>query len=70
MSTGFVICGACKREVHQDGLKDVQRGWRHCEDKTPLCEDAHADYPMTHGEIRGRYCEADGPAPKREEPTR
>ena len=37
MSYGIVICSKCKREVHQDGS---EHSWRHCEDKTAICQNA------------------------------
>jgi hypothetical protein len=68
MSSGLVMCSACHREVHQDGLRDAQgRGtWRHCSrfhGWTPICEGAHAMYPETRLAISGLYCQADGLAP-------
>lgn len=69
MSTGLVICSACKREVHQDGPaetvplpdgKSYQRStWRHCEDKSPLCEGASREFPQAVDEIRGKFCAGD-----------
>jgi len=69
MSTGLVICSVCRREVHQDGPRDEQRGcgtWRHCSrfhGWTPICEGGHATYPNTREEIVGLFCQADGLAP-------
>lgn len=66
MSTGFVVCMACKREVHQTGSHHT---WLHCEDGTPRCEGAVSIYPTAWWDIKGTYCEADGPAPKRPSPV-
>lgn len=65
MSTGMVICSRCQREVHQDGDHRVRKGWRHCEDGTPICDLASAAYPMSVEDVRGSYCCADGPLPTR-----
>lgn len=65
MSTGLVICSACRREVHQDGGRpapDQPAGWRHCEDQSPRCEGATSRYPENAGEIVGLYCGADDDA--------
>jgi hypothetical protein len=59
MSYGLVICSACKREVHQSGDRNIQRGWQHCEDKTPLCSEATTAYPRAKDEIAGAYCGMD-----------
>lgn len=59
MSTGLVICSNCRREVHQDGDKGVENGWRHCEDKTPICAVAHAAYPEAGETPRGEWCGRD-----------
>ncbi len=56
MSYGLVICGVCKREVHQDG---PDHSWRHCEDKTPICFGATTPYPRDSKEIVGEFCGAD-----------
>lgn len=63
MSSGLVICSLCRREVHQDGLKNIERGWRHCDDSSPRCAGATSTYPRTRSEICGRFCGADGPPP-------
>ena len=68
MSTGMVICSACKREMHQDGPRAIENGWQHCEDGSPRCANATADYPRTAAEVRGAYCCADGPLPGQGEP--
>lgn len=65
MSTGMVICSKCQREVHQDGDPRLRRGWRHCEDGSPICDLATAAYPMSAEDVRGSYCCADGPLPTR-----
>jgi hypothetical protein len=57
MSTGIVICSKCKREVHQ--VKPGKLGWIHCEDKTPICNEAGAIYPSNISEIVGKYCGKD-----------
>ena len=62
MSTGIVICSTCKREVHQDGPFDPKTNaysWTHCEDKTPRCEGATSDWPVSKDEIKGKWCGAD-----------
>lgn len=56
MSTGLVICSLCNHEVHQDG---PNHSWRHCDDKTPICEGAKAIYPNTSDEIVGKWCGRD-----------
>lgn len=64
MSTGMVICSRCRRELHQWGHQSIERGWLHCEDNTPRCEGATSDYPRRAEDVRGEYCEADGPLPE------
>lgn len=70
MSYGLVICGACKREVHQDGPSELVphtfgngssevTTWRHCEDKTPRCAGASSKYPESTVEIVGPFCGRD-----------
>lgn len=59
MSYGLVICSKCQREIHQDGPKPIENGWRHCEDKSPRCEGASAVFPKTKAEIKGKWCGAD-----------
>jgi len=59
MSTGLVICSKCRREVHQDGPKEHEKGWRHCEDKSSRCAGAQSDYPVSRTEIVGRWCGQD-----------
>lgn len=59
MSYGLVVCSECMCEVHQTGPRDQQRGWQHCEDKTPMCILANAIYPKTKAEICGPYCGKD-----------
>ena len=56
MSYGLVICGYCKREIHQDGPNN---SWRHCEDKTPKCLGAPGIHPKSTSEIVGKWCGAD-----------
>jgi hypothetical protein len=56
MSVGLVICGKCKREVHQAG----DRRWFHCETKTPICDGADAPYAQSEAEIVGKWCGMDG----------
>ncbi len=56
MSAGLLICSICKREVHQDG---ENHSWRHCEDLTPICEQAGLEYPTTNSDIVGEYCGRD-----------
>jgi len=56
MSFGIVICGVCKREVHQDG---ENQSWRHCEDKTARCEGAYSTCPNDLEEIVGEWCGRD-----------
>lgn len=63
MSTGFVICSVCHREVHQTGDRAIRNGWIHCEDGAAICEDAHAQYPATRADIKGAFCGCDGPPP-------
>lgn len=61
MSWGMCICSTCKREVHQDGpMKDGRRGWTHCENSTPMCDGARADYVQTLSEVKGKWCGCDG----------
>lgn len=57
MSYGIVICSKCHREVHQDG---PEHSWRHCEDKTPRCNDADSIYPDSSTNIVGKFCARDG----------
>lgn len=72
MSSGIVVCSACKREVHQNGAIvhgsrcECPRssgwcttGWTHCEDKTPRCAGATSDFPESTAEIVGRWCGID-----------
>lgn len=60
MSAGIVVCSACRREVHQDGpLVDGRSGWSHCEDKSPICDDAGAVYPDAGEQPRGHWCGRD-----------
>jgi hypothetical protein len=74
MSTGLVICSACKREVHQrvgyrdaNGVEQVvyetavypRRIWVHCEDRSLMCPGASAIYPNSKDEIVGKYCGED-----------
>lgn len=61
MSYGIVVCAGCLRELHQDGPREVENGWRHCEDKSPRCPGALAAYPESRNEIIGRYCGKDDP---------
>lgn len=56
MSYGLLICSKCSREVHQDGDNHT---WRHCEDKSPICEGARRDYPRNASEIKGKFCGCD-----------
>ena len=69
MSTGLVVCSICKKEVHQDGKRDLTTGraaWHHCSrfhNWTPICKDAMATYPQSRQEIVGLFCQADGRAP-------
>ena len=56
MSTGTVVCDICYREVHQDG---PNQSWRHCEDKTPMCQGAIPYYPLDKSKIRGKWCGRD-----------
>ena len=60
MSTGVVVCSLCRREIHQDGERDIpgQTGWRHCDDKSPRCFGAKADYPLSD-EPLGKWCGRD-----------
>ena len=62
MSYGICICSVCKHEVHQSGPRDAygRNRWTHCEDRTSICEDAQAIYPMTQAEIKGKWCGVDG----------
>lgn len=66
MSTGMVICSACKRELHQDGDKAIQNGWIHCPDKTAMCIGAHAEYPKSPSDIKGPWCGRDDEPRKRD----
>lgn len=67
MSTGLVVCSVCNREVHQDGppkYPDKPAGfreptWTHCEDKTPMCDEAKGVYPYNKNIIVGPYCGRD-----------
>jgi hypothetical protein len=59
MSYGIVVCSECRHEVHQTGPMDKQRGWQHCEDKSPMCILANAVYPLSKAEIQGSYCGKD-----------
>lgn len=63
MSWGLVICNVCRREVHQDGERNIPDGpnqWRHCEDKTPRCDGATSRYLAAGERPTGAYCERDG----------
>jgi hypothetical protein len=64
MSSGVVVCSACRREVHQDGppawpSPGAALTWRHCEDKTPRCAGAHSAFPASPADIVGRWCGMD-----------
>uniref|UniRef100_A0A6M3LE14 Uncharacterized protein n=1 Tax=viral metagenome TaxID=1070528 RepID=A0A6M3LE14_9ZZZZ len=61
MSTGIIICSKCKREMHQEGQKDVWGKfiWTHCEDKTPRCSEGEAVWPENECEIAGKFCGKD-----------
>jgi hypothetical protein len=61
MSEGLAICSNCKREVHQDG---PNHSWRHCEDKSPRCENGVSIYPQSKSDIVGKYCGEDEPRGK------
>lgn len=60
MSWGLVVCATCYREIHQDGDRNVELGWRHCEDKSPRCKNAAAVYPQSNKDIVGEWCGRDG----------
>ena len=56
MSTGLVICNACKREAEQS-IRRTDGGpndWAH-DDATPLCDGARARYPVEGEHV---LCEA------------
>ncbi len=60
MSYGIVICSICFREVHQIGPQNsIEKGWRHCEDKTPRCKGAQSVYPKDKSQIKGKWCGMD-----------
>jgi hypothetical protein len=59
MSSGLMICSRCRREVHQDGPKNIANGWRHCVDRTPRCFAGSSEYPASRAEIVGPFCGAD-----------
>lgn len=59
MGCGLIVCSSCNREMHQDGSREIEDGWRHCEDKTPRCGGAHGKYPASRQEIVGRFCGMD-----------
>lgn len=59
MSYGLVVCSECRRELHQSGDHKIERGWIHCEDKTPRCIGATTDSVESATQIRGKYCGAD-----------
>lgn len=65
MSSGVVMCSKCKKEVHQNGLKDVNNctAWTHCSGTwlkpgTPICEGAKVVFAAL-GELKGDWCGAD-----------
>ena len=59
MGTGLIVCSACNREMHQDGDRETENGWRHCEDKSPRCPRAQGRYPLSKDEIVGSFCGMD-----------
>ena len=63
MSTGFVVCSECHREVHQD-WSGGPRDWYHCEDETPRCDGATSEYPRGPDDVRGSWCGMDGAPPE------
>ena len=56
MSYGIMMCGICQREIHQD---DSDHTWRHCMDKTRICDGASKEF-AGDGEGRGVFCGKDG----------
>jgi hypothetical protein len=55
MSHGLVVCSLCNREVHQDGPRSVQNGWRHCDDGSPRCPGASSAYARRE-DVSGKAC--------------
>lgn len=60
MSTGFVMCSACRREIHHTGYLDKKGGWFHCEDRSPRCQGGTTEYPRDVLEVVGPWCGRDG----------
>lgn len=70
MSSGLVVCSACKREVHQKRIDKLpppgtertgekELVWYHCEGETIICEHATAVAPASLADVVGNYCGAD-----------